>query len=304
MRSPSRYVFGAGLAGLALVVAACGSSSKSGTGTGAGTKETIRIASFSFPESPILAAIYEGALKKAGINVTVRPNLGPRPIIAPAMEKGDIDLYPGYAASDLEFYNDNAHEASADTAATVDKLRTRLAAKGLTALDPAPAIDTNAIAVTKATAEKYKLKTLSDLGPVAAELTFGAPSDCPTNPYCQPGLDKTYGIRFKELKPLDIGPAVNGALQRGDINVGEVLSTDGVARNSFVILDDDKKLQNADNVIPIIRTPAASDKARAALNKVSAALTTDDLAQLDKRSDADKEDPEVLAQDWLAKHGF
>ncbi len=302
MRSPRRCALGAGAVGLALVVGACGSSSK--TNSGAGSKETIKIASFSFPESPILAAIYEGALKKSGIDVTVQPNLGPRPVVAPAMERGDIDLYPGYAASDLEYYNDNAHEATADTAATVDKLRARLAPKGLTALDPAPAIDTNAIAVTRATAEKYKLKALSDLAPVAGELVFGAPSDCPTNPYCQPGLEKTYGIKFKDFKPLDLGAGLNSALERGDINVGEVLSTDGVARNSFVILDDDKNLQNADNVVPVIRVPAASDRARTALNKVSAALTTDDLAQLDKRSDADKEDPEVLAQDWLKKHGF
>jgi len=288
--------------GLALVVGACGSSSKSAGG--AGSKETVKVASFSFPESPILAAIYEGALKADGIGVTVQPSLGPRPVVAPAMERGDIDLYPGYAASDLEYYNDNAHEASADTTSTVEKLRTRLAAKGLTALDPSPAIDTNAFAVTKATAEKYKLKSLSDLAPVSAGLTFGAPSECPKNPYCQPGLEQTYGIKFKELKPLEIGPAVNSALERGDIDVAEVLSTDGAARNTFVLLDDDKKLQNADNVIPIIRTSAASDKVRKVLNKVSAALTTDDLAQLDKRSDADKEDPEVLAKDWLKKHGF
>jgi len=302
MRSPRRYVLGAAGAALALIVAACGSSSKTAGDTT--PKETVKIASFSFPESPILAAIYEGALRADGVSVTVQPNLGPRPVVAPAMERGDIDLYPGYAASDLEYYNNSAHEASADTASTVEKLRARLASKGLTALDPSPAIDTNAFAVTKATAEKYKLRTLSDLAPVSGQLVFGAPSECVTNAYCQPGLEQTYGIKFKELKPLDIGPGANSALERGDIDVAEVLSTDGGARNAFVLLEDDKKLQNADNVIPIIRTSAASDKVRKVLNKVSAALTTDDLAQLDKRSDADKEDPEVLAKDWLKKHGF
>jgi osmoprotectant transport system substrate-binding protein len=306
MGTPSRYAFGAGVAGLALMVAACGSSSKSGSGAGTATKQTIKIGALNFSESAILAGIYEGALKKNDIDVTVRPNLGSREIVQPALERGDIDLYPGYAATELEFVNKGAGEATPDPKATTEKLRAALAPKGLTALDPSPAVDSNAFAVTKATAAKYSLKNLSDLAPVADQLKLGGPPECPTRPFCQLGLNKTYGINFKEFKPLDAGgPLSVAALANGDVDVALIFSSDGsIPGKGFVVLADDKHLQNADDVVPVIRTQAATDKARAALNKVSAALTTEDLAQLNKRADVDKEDPQVLAQDWLTKHGF
>ncbi|HEX3394837.1 MAG TPA: ABC transporter substrate-binding protein, partial [Acidimicrobiales bacterium] len=299
--------FGAGVAGLALVVAACGSSSKSGSGAGSSTTtKAITIGAFNFPESATLAGIYEGALKKAGFDVTVRPNLGSREIVAPALERGEIDLYPGYAATDLEFYNNSAGQATPDPQATTEKLRAVLASKGSTALDPSPAIDANAFAVTKATADKDNLKKLSDLAPVAGQLKLGGPPECPTRPFCQAGLVSTYGLNFKEFKPLDVGgPLTVAALKGGDIDVGLLTSTDGaIPANGFVVLEDDKHLQNADNVVPVIRTAAADDKVRQTLNKVSAALTTADLTDLNKRAEVDKEDPQVLAQDWLKNHGF
>jgi osmoprotectant transport system substrate-binding protein len=307
MRSHRRHLLVAASAGLALVAAACGSSSKSSSSTGTtggAAKGSVTIAAFNFPESSILADIYAGALEKDGFKVTVRPNLGSREVLAPALEKGDIDMYPGYAATDLEFFTGSAGEATADAAATTDKLRQRLASKGLTALDPAPAVDTNAFAVTKATATKYNLKRLSDLAPVASQLVLGGPPECPTRPYCGKGLESKYGLKFKSFQPVGLGPVANAALQKGDVDITEVLSTDGSARDQFVLLDDDKQLQNADNVVPVIRAQAATEQARTVLNKVSAALTTTDLAELDKRSDVDKEDPEVLANDWLKKHGF
>ncbi len=307
MRSPRRYVLGAAGVGLALVVSACGSSSNSSSGTGSTTKaKTVNIGAFNFSESAILAGIYEGALKNAGFDVTVRSNLGTREVVAPALERGEIDLYPGYAATDLEFLNNSAGQATPDAQATTEKLRAALASKNATALDPSPAIDANAFAVTKATADKYNLKKLSDLEPVAGQLKLGGPPECPTRPFCQAGLVKTYGLNFMEFKPLDVGgPLTVAALKGGDIDVGLITSTDGsIPANGFVVLEDDKHLQNADNVVPIIRTATADDKAKQTLNKVSAALTTADLTQLNKQADVDKEDPEVLAKDWLKKHGF
>jgi osmoprotectant transport system substrate-binding protein len=266
----------------------------------------VTIGGLNFSESSILASIYEGALKAEGIKVTVRPNLGSREIVAPALERGEIDLYPGYAATDLEFYNQGAGEATPDAQATVDKLRLRLTAKNITALEPSPAVNANAFAVTKATADRYSLKKLSDLAPVAGELRLGGPPECPTRPFCAAGLEKTYGIVFKEFKALDTGgPLSKTALEKGDVDVALIFSSDGaIPDKGFVVLEDDRNLQNADNVVPIIRTGALTDQARQVLNRVSAALTTDDLVQLNKRADVDKEDPEVLAKDWLKEHGF
>jgi osmoprotectant transport system substrate-binding protein len=304
MRSRRRYAVVTAILGLALVASGCGDDDEETTG--GVPAEEITIGALNFSESAVLAAIYEGALRAEGIKVTVRPNLGSREIVAPALERGEIDMYPGYAATDLEFYNQGAGEATSDPQATVDKLRMRLVSKNITALEPSPAIDTNAFAVTRATAERYNLRTLSDLAPVAGDLRLGGPPECPTRPFCAVGLERTYGIRFKEFKALDAGgPLSKNALERGEVDVALIFSSDGaIPAKGFVVLEDDKQLQNADNVVPIIRTGAATEQARQVLNRVSAALTTQDLAELNKRADVDKEDPEVLAKDWLKEQGF
>ncbi|MDQ4129493.1 MAG: ABC transporter substrate-binding protein [Actinomycetota bacterium] len=306
MGSHRRHVVGALLVGLAFLVAGCGDDD-SGEETGGGqARDTITIGAFNFSESAILAAIYEGALEAEGHTVTVRPNLGSREVVAPALERGEISLYPGYAATELEFYNKGAGEASPDPQATVEKLRTHLEPKGVTALDPSPAVDANAFAVTRATADRYNLRTLSDLAPVAGQLVLGGPPECPTRPFCALGLEQKYGIRFREFKQLDAGgPLSKAALEGGDVDVALIFSSDGaIAARNFVVLEDDKKLQNADNVVPIISTETATDDVRQVLNRVSAALTTEDLTEMNKRAEIDKEDPTLLAEEWLREHGF
>lgn len=305
MQTKSFRALAAGLAALAVAATACGSDDDSGAGSGA-QKGTVTIGAFGFAESAIVANIYAGALRNEGYTVNVRPNLGTREVVEPALERGEIDLYPGYAATELEFVNKAAGEATGDAKATVDKLKARLDAKGLTALEPSPAIDQNAFAVTKATADRLKLTKLSDLTAVAGQLTLGGPPECPTRPFCAAGLESKYGIKFKAFKALDAGgPLSKNALANGDVDVALIFSSDGAipARN-FVVLDDDRKLQNADNIVPVIRKQVATSDVAAILNKVSAALTTADLAGLNKRADIDKEDPDVLAKDWLSKHGF
>ena len=213
---------------------------------------------------------------------------------------------PEYVGTLLEFVNKNANEASGDLNDSVAKLRTRLDTIGLTALNPSPAADQNAFAVTKATADRLKLKKLSDLAPHAAQLTLGGGPECPTRPFCQPGLEKTYGLKFKSFRVLDSGgPKTMEALSSGDIDVGLVFSSDGaVSARNLVVLEDDKKLQTVDNVIPAIRKDVVNDDIRSVLNKVSAELTTEDLIQLNRRAAVDKADPEVLAREWLQAHNF
>jgi osmoprotectant transport system substrate-binding protein len=290
----------------AVVTGACGSGS---TKTSA-TAKAVVIGSAPFSESEIVANMYAGALQADGYQATVRKGLGQREIYLPALQKGGkdngIDLVPEYVGTLLEFVNKNAGEASGDLDATVTKLRSRLDPLGLTALTPSPAADQNAFAVSKATADKYKLKKLSDLAPIAANLTLGAGPECPARPFCQPGLEKTYGLKFKTFRVLDSGgPKTMDALVSGDIDVGLVFSSDGgVAAKNLVVLEDDKKLQTVDNIVPAIRNDVVDDTIRKDLNKVSAALTTADLIQLNKRADVDKADPEALATEWLQQHGL
>jgi osmoprotectant transport system substrate-binding protein len=300
-RTRSLTTLTAGLLALAVVATACGSDKKSTASSGA-PKGTLTVGAFNFTESAILSNIYAGALRADSWTVNVRANLGSREVVAPALQRGDIDLYLGYAATDLEFYNNNAGQATPDAKQTVEKLKAVLAPKNVTALDPAPAVDQNAFGVTQATADKFKLKKLSDLTAVAGQVTLGGPSECPTRPFCAKGLEDKYGIKFKAFKALDAGgPLTKAALRNGDIDVGLLFSSDA---KGFVLLDDDKKLQNADAVVPIIRTDKATDDVKTVLDKVSAALTTDDLSGLNDRANVNKEDPDVIAQSWLTQHGF
>jgi osmoprotectant transport system substrate-binding protein len=304
--APVTSRFLAAVALLALVAAACGS----GDDKAATPKKTVVVGSAPFSESVILANMYAGVLQADGYQVTVRKGLGQREIYLPALQKGGkdngIDLVPEYVGTLLENVNKNAGEANGDLEASVAKLRTRLETMGLTALTPSPAADQNAFAVTRATADKYKAKKLSDLTPVAGQLTLGAGPECPARPFCQPGLEKTYGLKFKTFRVLDSGgPKTLEALASGDIDVGLVFSSDGgVAARNLVVLEDDKKLQTVDNIVPAIRNDTVDDTIRKDLNKVSAALTTADLIELNKRADVDKVDPESLAMEWLQQHGF
>jgi osmoprotectant transport system substrate-binding protein len=254
--------------------------------------------------------MYAKALRGEGVKVTLNPPLQNREVYEAALERGGrnsgIDLVPEYVGTLLEFLNKSAGEASGELQPTVEKLRARLEPKGISALEPSPAADQNAFAVTRATADKYHLAKLSDLAPIASQLTFGAGSECPTRPFCIPGLERTYGIKFKAFRVLDSGgPKTKDALSAGDIDVGLVFSSDGaVAARNFVILDDDKHLQSVDNVIPVIRNDALTAKVRTVLNRISAALTTSELSGLNKRADVDKQDPDLLAAEWLKSKGF
>ena len=279
------------------------SGAEGDTTTSAGTDEEkgeLTIASFNFSESHIVAHIYAKALEEAGYTVEVREGLGNREVVGPALEKGEIDLYPGYAASDLEFFNKGAGEATPEADATVTKLNEHLKDLKAEALEPSGAININAFIVSKETAEKHKLAKVSDLAAVAKDLTLGGPAECPQRPFCAKGLKDTYGVEFGTFRPLEPGPLTYNALGDGDIDVAVGFSTDGaIAANEFVVLEDDKNLQNADNILPIISSAAVNEEVREILDGISAKLTTEDLTELNKRADIDKEDPEALAEEWL-----
>lgn len=296
--------FLAALAALVFVAAACGSTG--GGATASPSKGTLTVAGFNFPESSILAEIYGQALAHDGYTINYKLLLGTREVVAPALESGQIDLYPGYAATDLEFYNKGAGEANGDAAATTAKLNSRLQPLGLTALTPSPAVDQNAFAVTKDTQTKYSLSKLSDLAAIGNKLTLGAGPECPTRPYCQPGLQKTYGITFKAFKPLDTdGPLTRAAFKNGTIDVGLVFSSDGDLNSlGLVVLQDDKHLENADNVVPILRQAAASAESTKVLNAIDAKLTTADLVTMNSQVSLQHQDADAVATAWLQQHNY
>jgi osmoprotectant transport system substrate-binding protein len=292
----------AALAAMATVVAACGGTATPGTTS----KGTLTIAGFNFPESSILAQLYGQALAHDGYTVSYKLNLGTRKVVAPALQSGQIDMYPGYAASELEYYNKSAGEATPDPAATTAKLNTYLQTINAVALTPSAAFDGNAYAVSTATATKYNLKNLSDLTPVAGQLVFGAGPECPTYKFCLPGLMSVYGLHFKQTLTLDTdGPATRAAFKNGSIQVGLVFSSDADLKSlGLVVLQDDKHMIAADNVVPIVRTAVATDNLKAVLNKVDAGLTTADLVTMNGQVELNHQDADAVAKAYLQQHNF
>ncbi|HEV2216334.1 MAG TPA: ABC transporter substrate-binding protein [Candidatus Dormibacteraeota bacterium] len=291
----------AALATIVLTAVACGSTSAP-----AASKGTITIAGFAFSEGTVLADLYGEALAHDGFTVNYKLQLGNREVVSTAIKSGQVDLYIGYAATDLEFYNKGAGEASGDAAANVQKLNSHLSSLGLVALTPSTAIDQNAFAVTKDTASKYNLVKLSDLAAVGGQLVLGGPPECPTRPFCQPGLSRVYGITFKSFKALDAGdPLTFAALANGSIQVGLVFSSDArIAPAKLVVLQDDKQLEQADDVVPILRSAVASDEAKTVLNEVSAKLTTADLVQMNSQVENLHQDADAVTMAWLQSHNF
>jgi glycine betaine/choline ABC-type transport system substrate-binding protein len=141
---------------------------------------------------------------------------------------------------------------------------------------------------------------------IASQMTLGGPAECPTRPFCQAGLVRVYGLHFKAFKPLDAGgPLTKAALDRGDIDLGLIFSSDSAySTGKYVQLQDDKHLQNADNVVPLIKTTKATADVTALLNEIDGKLTTQDLIALNKSADVDKQDPDVIAKKWLTDHGY
>lgn len=141
---------------------------------------------------------------------------------------------------------------------------------------------------------------------IASQLTLGAPPECPERPFCIPGLKETYGIEFGDFKPLDVGgPLTVEALRNGDIDVALLFSTSSVIGDEgWVVLEDDKSLQNADNITPVVRTEVLDDAITERLNAISAAITTENITELNGRVEIDGEDPADVAADFLQSEGL
>ncbi|MBB5120410.1 amino acid ABC transporter substrate-binding protein [Streptomyces eurocidicus] len=305
------------VAALTAGLAACGGDSleKSG-GEGGGSAKpgqgSLVIGSASFTESKVLAEIYAGLLKDAGYSVSIK-TVDARELYEPALEKGEIDVVPEYAATLAEFLNkkqngkDAPPVASADAGATVKALRKLAEPRGLKVLDPGRAVDQNAFAVTKEFAEKHQLKTLSELGKSKERIKLAAGDECPERPFCQPGLEKTYGIDITGIDPLEVGSTqAKQAVKQGKDQLLLTTTTDATLEQfGLVLLEDDKKLQNSDNVLPVVNAKkAGSQKITDALAKLTRVLTTEDLTELNKKVDALRLKPADVAAGYLKDKGL
>ena len=287
-----------------LAVAGCGGGQDAlQKGSGGGSKGFV-VGSANFPEQLILGNMYADVVEDQGVKVERRLNLGTRDVVFPSLESGELTLVPEYNGALLSYLSKGESDVTSPEE-TTEELKAELP-KGLIALKASEAQDKDALVVTPQTAEKYDLKTTSDLAPVADELIVGGPPEMPDRPDGLPGLKRVYGIEFEEFKPLDAGgPLTIEAIANGDIDVGRMFTSQGIIdARGWIVLEDDKELSPAQNIIPIIRKQDSSGKIEDALNKLSATLTTEDLKKLNKRVEVDKEDPEVVAKDYLKQKGL
>jgi osmoprotectant transport system substrate-binding protein len=296
------------LAGTGCTAAGGQSQPGSAAGTAAGRPEIV-VGSFNFPESVTLAYLYADALAVRGYPVRVLPGLGPRELVDPALMAGLIQLVPEYTGSALEFVSLGRVQATASAVATAAALATAVAGRGLIIGRPAAAQDGNAIVVTAATAARYRLGTIASLAAVANRLAFGGPPECPERAYCLPGLRLTYGLRFRQFVALDAdGPLTRQALAAGDISVALLFTTDpAIAAQHLVVLTDNRGLQPAESVVPVLRRATADRYGPgllAALDAVSARLSTAALAGLDAQVELGNLDPQAAARQWLRAEGL
>jgi len=234
-----------------------------------------------FAENQIVAEMYAQVLEHAGYPVERRLDLRSREVSQNALEAGAIDVKPEYLSSLLLFIDPNS-EGSADARDVAGRTAELLRSEGLTLLTPSAAEDTNQFVANAETAERFELTTMSSLAPVADQLIFGGSPECPQRPFCLPGLHEVYGILFDDFTPLDAGgPLTVESLRRDEVQIGLLFSTDPrIEQNGFIPLVDDKHLQDAENITPVIRSEKLNDEVRNVLDAVSARLSTEAMTDL------------------------
>ena len=308
-----------GFALVGLIVTACGGGATASPSPAAATvaptatpvaRPDVIVGSTNFYEQVTLGELYAQILEANGYKVTRKFNLGNREIVQPALQSGQVQVLAEYLATLVSFLDKTA-KPTGDKTETAKILGDLLKAKSLTVLDAADATDQNGFVVTKETAAKFNLKKLSDLTPIAGQLVLGGPPECPspTRPFCIPGLKDKYGIVFKDFKPLDAGgPLTVAALDGKQVDVGLLFTSDpSITAKGFVLLEDDKKLQLADNIAPVVRDDLlAKDNGdiKKLLNSISAKLSQAELGDLNKQVSIDKKDGKDVASAWLKKQGL
>ncbi|ROP40244.1 ABC transporter substrate-binding protein [Saccharothrix texasensis] len=281
------------VAATALVVSACGSKEDlGGSGQQAASGEVV-VGSADFTENKILAEIYAGALKTTGATVTVKSGIGARELVVKALQDKSLGVVPEYTGNLLNYFDKTNTTTEAEEVFTALKGKTP---SGLEVLEKSDAEDKDVLVVTKATADGG-VKSIADLG--SGKYALGAAGEWAQR--WEAKIVELYGVKFTEIKTTDAGgPITVDALKAGTVQVANLYTTSAdIKANDFVELEDPKVMYPAQNIVPLLRSDAIDAKGKDALNKVSAALTTEKLADLVKRVDVDKETIANVAADFL-----
>jgi osmoprotectant transport system substrate-binding protein len=264
---------------------------------------TITVSAADFAESQLLMEIYAQALENNDIRVARKDPIGSRELYYKAIVANEIQLVPEYTNSLLSHVLKQADPDALPEAKNVDEQITALKAAlppELTIGAPSKAEDKDVIVCSSAVADKYSLKTLSDLSKVAGEITLGAPPEFEQrSPFGLVGFKEIYGAEFKEFVPLAYG-VIPDSIESGAIDCGNIFSTQSVIlTKGFIALEDDKTVVPNEAVLPLLRTEVATPAVLAVLDEVSAGLTTDILKAQLKKVEVDKKSPTIVAEEYL-----
>ncbi len=315
----------AALAALALTlgIAACGggddttSGETSEGGSGAAIQSnpengrvSLTIGSKNFPEQEILGEIYAQALAAAGYKVKSALNLGSETVALKAVRTGQISGYPEYASTALtSFFGLEPEEVPSDATEAWEKANEELDTEGLEAFEPTPFASANAVGTTTKTAEKYGLQTVSDLEGVSEKLSLYGSPECRQRIDCLAGLEKLYGLKFKSFTPVDIGLRY-AVLEKGQADLSILFTTDpqlSAEKDKFVILEDDKEVFPAGNIIFVTTNKVAAEAGpdyEKTILQVQEGLDLKVVQELDARVELEKETPKAAAKAYLESAGY
>ncbi len=297
----------------AVLVAASGCANDTGD-SGGEDKGDVNLSGQNFIETQITAAMYSLLLEDAGYNVTTKL-VDTRDVYIPEMKKGDVDVATEYVGALADYLNTTANGddaepvSSSDLDETMANLEELAAESNITVLEPAEAVDANAFAVTSEFAEENDLSTLSDLAALGEPIVLAAAPDCEGRPDCEGGLSDDYGIDITKVLGLGYAsPQAIESVKSGESQLVEVASTqsDSLAEQGLVVLEDDKQIQPVQNLVPVVNSDFLNDNPEVEdiLNKVSAELTSDDIAALNAQVAVDRADPAQVAEDYLTEKGL
>ena len=276
----------------------------------ANAKVSLTIGSKNFPEQEILGEIYTQALAAAGYKAKSDLSLGSETVALKTLKAGQISGYPEYASTALtSFFGLEPEEVPSDATEAWEKANAEFEKEGLEAFEPTPFASANAVGLLKSTAEKYDLKTISDLEGVSEKLSLYGSPECRQRIDCLAGLEKLYGLKFKEFKPVDISLRYK-VLEQGQADLSILFTTDpqlAAESNKFVILEDDKKVFPSGNIIFVtskkVAEKAGPDYEKTILN-VQKGLTLEVMQELDARVELEKQTPKEAAAAYLEAAGY
>jgi osmoprotectant transport system substrate-binding protein len=303
-----RAVVVAGVGAAALALTACGGggadplAESSGSPSAAGGGKVV-VGSADFTESQILGELYAQAMKAKGVDASTKPGIGSREVYIKALQDNSISVVPEYTGNLLLYFDPQA------TATTEDEILASLPqaiGADLKVGEPSKAQDQDVYVVTKQTSEEQGITSLEDLKKISSTSILGGPAELQDRAYGPPGLEKIYGATFKQFKPY-ASPAVKVKdLNDNKIQVASFFTTEAaIPDNGYVKLEDPQSMILPQNVVPLVRADVASNTAAVdAVNAVQQALTTEELTALNKSVDADNQDPNQVAAEWLKAKGL